>query len=452
MSKAWLLPILGLALTVLFSLAACAPERPALVRGVHTPDAGSVDIRCGAMIDGISATPTRNTYVHIERGRIRSIDQEHNYAGDAPLLDLSDYTCLPGLVDMHTHLMDYVSETADLSVYFRQTLEDSVAKGRVNAEITLMAGFTAARNLGTYHGWTSKTLRDEIDCGAAIGPRLQVAGVYLTIPGGGGDLVIPGVPEGDIPEFVRHGVARGPEEFADKARAAVDAGADVLKIIASGAVLAYGGVPGAPEMTPEEIAAVVGVAHAAGIKVTAHAHGAQSIKDAILAGVDSIEHASLIDAEGIALAAEHDVALSMDVYGGDYIAVEGRKQGWPEEFLRKNDETTLTQREGFAAAHRAGVPIVFGTDAAIYPHGDNAKQFAYMVEWGMSPIEAIRAATSAAARYMGWGDRIGVIKPGYYGDLIAVKGDPLTEIAVLETVAVVVKGGHIFKSPPELVD
>ncbi len=222
-------------------------------------------------------------------------------------------------------------------------------------------------------------------------------------------------------------------------------------MIASGAVLAYGGVPGSPEMTPGEIAAVVEVGHAAGIRVTAHSHGAQSIKDAIHAGVASIEHASLIDAEGIRLAAEHDVALSMDIYGGDWIAVEGRKQNWPEEFIRKNDETTLAQRQNFRKAHAAGVPIVYGTDAGIYTYGLNAKQFAYMVEWGMTPMDAIKAAKSIAAHYMGWDDRIGSIRLGYFADIVAVEGDPLADISILENVDTVIKGGLIFKAPADRV-
>jgi imidazolonepropionase-like amidohydrolase len=218
-----------------------------------------------------------------------------------------------------------------------------------------------------------------------------------------------------------------------------------MKIIASGAVLAYGGIPGAPEMTPEEIAAVVEVAHGAGLLVTAHAHGAQSIKDAILAGADSIEHASLADDEAIALAAERQVAFSMDVYNGDYIATAGRAQGWPEEFLRKNDETVEEQRIVFTKAYEAGVPIIYGTDSAVYPHGDNALQFSIMVEHGMSPMDAIRAATSVAAQHIGWGDRAGAIEAGRFGDLIAVRGDPLGDITVLQDVDVVIKGGLVFK-------
>ena len=220
-----------------------------------------------------------------------------------------------------------------------------------------------------------------------------------------------------------------------------------MKVIASGAVFAFGGVPGDPEMTQEEIAAVVEVAHGAGLKVAAHAHGARSIKEAILAGVDTIEHASLIDAAGIELARQRQVALVMDVYNGDYTETEGRARGWPAEFLRKNLETTEEQRLNFTKAHAAGVPIGFGTDAAIFPHGQNALQFAIMVQRGMSPMEAIKSATSVAARYMGWADRVGSIAPGRYGDLIAVKGDPLGDIRRLENVAVVIKGGAVFKGP-----
>jgi imidazolonepropionase-like amidohydrolase len=214
-------------------------------------------------------------------------------------------------------------------------------------------------------------------------------------------------------------------------------------------VLAYGGVPGEPEMTPEEIAAVTRVAHAAGRKVAAHAHGARSIKDAILAGADTIEHASLIDDEAIALAREHGVALSMDVYNGDYTDTEGREQGWPEEFLRKNIETTEAQRQGFTKAHAAGADIVFGTDAAVFPHGFNARQFPIMVQRGMTPMEAIRSATSVAGRHMGWERDVGALQPGRYGDLIAVKGDPLDDVTRLQDVAVVIKGGLAFKLPAQ---
>jgi imidazolonepropionase-like amidohydrolase len=204
-------------------------------------------------------------------------------------------------------------------------------------------------------------------------------------------------------------------------------------------------------MTDEDIRAVVEVAKAAGIPVTAHAHGAQSIKDAIYAGVNTIEHASLIDDEGIQLAKEQNVALSMDIYNGDWIAVEGRKMKWPDEFLRKNDETTLVQRENFRTAHAAGAPIVFGSDSGVYPHGLNARQFSYMVDWGMTPMEAIKAATSIAAGYLGGGEKVGTVREGYAGDVIAVAGNPLDDIAVLEQVDTVVYGGLVFKAPADRV-
>ena len=406
------------------------------------PDANRITIYCGTLIDGLADIPKSRQTVAIVDGRIESV------ADGAPVadgyIDLSEHTCLPGLIDTHTHIVE-PADTADLSIYYTRSQEDEQVIASANAAATLGAGFTTARNVGAYNGWAGRTLRDRINSGEIDGPRMQVAGYYLTIPGGGGDLVIPGYAEEDIPARVRTGIARGPDEFRKKAQGAVDGGADVLKAIASGAVLAFGGVPGAREMMPDELQAVAEVAHAAGIKLTAHAHGAQSIKDAILAGADSIEHASLADDEAIALAVEHDVAFSMDVYNGTYIATVGAEEGWPEEFLRKNDETTEAQRQVFTKAHAAGVPIIFGTDSGVYPHGDNAKMFPIMVERGMTPMEAIKAATSVAAHYIGWESDVGAIEPGRYGDIIAVRGDPLADISILESVEVVIKGGARFK-------
>ncbi|MBI2994283.1 MAG: amidohydrolase family protein [Gammaproteobacteria bacterium] len=410
------------------------------------PDRGSIAIRCGSLIDGIGETARARTTVVIKSGRFSHAGAEPAPA-DSEVLDLSAYTCLPGLIDTHVHIADHHGDTKDLRVFYSRNAEEQADISRHNAEATLLAGFTSVRSVGAYIAWAEIELRDRVNRGEVIGPRIQAAGIYLTIPGGGGDLLIPGVPEQDVPAQIRKGVARGPEQFREKAELAVRGGADLLKVIASGAVLAYGGVPGAPEMTPQEIATVVKVGHAAGIKVAAHAHGAQSIKEAILAGVDTIEHASLADDEAIALAADRRVAFSMDVYNGDYIATEGREEGWPEEFLRKNDETTEAQRQVFAKAYRAGVPLVYGTDAAVYPHGLNARQFEIMVQRGMSPMDAIRSATSVAAEYMGWGDRVGAIAAGRYGDLIAVRGDPLADIRFLQDVKVVIKGGVIYKQP-----
>ena len=428
------------------SIAASAATPSEVSRAPYDPDSGSVAVRCGTLIDGLSDEPQDDRIVIIENGRIDRVANGDTAVPDSlPLLDLSAHTCLPGLIDTHTHLTDRADETRDLRIYFTRSIEAERRISRSNAEVTLFAGFTTARNVGAYSGWSARDLRDRIDAGEIAGPRVQAAGFYLTVPGGGGDLIIPGVDEDDIPSHVRMGVARGPEQFRRKAEEAVAGGADVLKIIASGAVLAYGGIPGAPEMTPEEIAAVVEVGHKAGIRVTAHAHGAQSIKDAILAGADSIEHASLADDEAIALAAERQVAFSMDVYNGNYIATVGREQGWPEEFLRKNDETVEEQRIVFRKAHEAGVPIIYGTDAAVYPHGDNALQFPIMVEHGMSPMDAIKAATSVAAYHIGWEDNVGALEAGRFGDLVTVQGNPLKDISLLQDVETVIKGGLVFK-------
>jgi imidazolonepropionase-like amidohydrolase len=416
-----------------------------VVRAPYVPDIGNLAVRCGTLIDGLADSAQSDRWVIIRDGRIESVGAGSTRTPDVAVLELPDHTCLPGLIDTHTHLTDRASETRDLSIYYTRTIEEERRISRANAEITLFAGFTTARNVGAYSGWSGRDLRDRINAGEIAGPRVLSAGYYLTIPAGGGDLVIPGIDPGEIPFHVRMGVARGPEQFRDRAEALVAGGADFMKIIASGAVLAYGGIPGAPEMTAEEIAAVVDVAHGAGLLVTAHAHGAQSIKDAIRAGADSIEHASLADDEAIALAAERGVAFSMDVYNGDYIATAGREQGWPEEFLRKNDETVHEQREVLRKAYRAGVPIIYGTDSAVYPHGDNALQFPIMVEFGMTPMDAIKSATSIAAQHIGRDGRVGALEAGRFGDLIAVRGDPLADITRLQDVSVVVKGGHIFK-------
>ncbi len=411
------------------------------------PNGGSLAVRCGTLIDGVSDQLRTDVTVLMLDGRIVSAGPQTQATPAVPVLDLTGYTCLPGLIDMHTHLTMVPDDSLDYTVYYKRSQAEQTRIFRENARATLGAGFTSVRDLGAYIAWTDRQLRDDINAGLTPGPRMQVAGFFLTIPGGGGDLIVPGVPASEIPAEGHRGVARGPEEFRRKAELAVAGGADLLKVIASGAVFAFGGVPGDPEMTQDEIAAVVRVAHRAGLKVSAHAHGARSIRDAILAGVDTIEHASLMDDAGIELARQRQVALVMDVYNGDYTETVGRAQGYPAEFLRKNLETTEAQRLNFTKAHSAGVPIGFGTDACIYPHGDNALQFAIMVQRGMTPMATIKSATSVAARYMGWADRVGSIAPGRYGDLIAVQGNPLEDVRRLEKVAVVIKGGTVFKQP-----
>ena len=405
-------------------------------------------IHCGQMLDIKNSLVRNNVMISIDQGsgKIKSLDFDYSKTDydDIDTLNLSNYFCLPGLIDMHTHISeDHYRPLVD---YLTMTQLEQIAIGRGLVKKTLLAGFTSVRDLGVYIAWTDKLLRDEINAGLTDGPRMQISGFYLTIPGGGGDIDVPGY-TGNIPAHIRQGVTQGTENFRLRAEAAVAGGADVLKMIASGAVLAYGSLPGSPEMTSDEIAAVVAVGHNAGIKVTAHAHGAQSIKEAILAGVDSIEHASLIDDEGIRLAKEHNVALSMDIYNGDYIDSAGEEE---EEFLIKNREITEEQRDSFTKAHQAGVRIVYGTDAGVYPHGDNAKQFSYMVKQGMTSVEAIQAATVHAADVMGWGNQVGQINSGFFADIVALRDNPIDDIKALENIEVVIKGGQLFKLEEKL--
>jgi imidazolonepropionase-like amidohydrolase len=452
MSKRLLLAVCAAALAGCIATPAQLRSQVAIRVPPFTPDSGTVAIFCGRLIDGTGAAPYDNTLVVIREGRIKSITRNtrRNAALEThlPVLDLGGHTCLPGLIDMHTHLTDRPEDTADLRVYFSRPEPEMLRQSFENASATLLAGFTSVRNVGTYVQGLDFQVRDGIDAGQFVGPRIQASGPYLTIPKGGGDLYVPDFVEPEDNARFHAGVARGAEEFRDRAEALIDNGADVLKVIASGAVLAYGGVPGAPEMTLEEIQAVADIAHAVDKKIAAHAHGAESIRMAITAGADTIEHASYLDDAGVALARKRGtVALAMDVYNGDYIDTEGRKAGWPEEFLRKNTETTEIQRQAFTKAVKAGVPIVYATDAGVFPHGLNARQFKIMVERGMTPEQAIASATYVAARFMGWSATIGTLQEEKFGDLIAVRGDPLADIRVLENVDVVIKGGLPFKLP-----
>lgn len=438
-------------LPMLLLLAACEPPRiaPFLAEAPYDPDGGNVAVRCGLLIDGISDEPLADQLVIIRDGRFERISEYAPPPDDIVFLDLGDYTCLPGLINTHVHLNDVPERAADYTVYYRLTNTDHARTTHMNAEVTLLTGFTTVRNVGDYFPQHVYDLRGEIRSGQAVGPRIQSAGPYLTIPGGGGDLVLPGHDESEIPPAARTGVASTPDEFAAAAQRAVERGADFLKVIASGAVFSFGTEPGAPEMGQDDIEAVVRVAREHGLKVTAHVHSAQSGKDAVLAGVDSLEHASLLDDEAIALVAERGVSLSMDVYNGTYTEDVGREQGYPENIMQRNFDTTEAQRVVFEKAYELGIPIVYGTDGAVLPHDMGGWQFGIMVERGMDPMDAMRSAMSVAARHLGWEDRVGAIRTGLFGDLVAVKGNPLENQDVMKDVQVVIKGGLAFKLPED---
>lgn len=398
----------------------------------------------GRLIDGLGDKARSGQCILVDGERIIAVESCGPTPPGAKRLDWSAFTVLPGLIDLHTHLAD-VGQGADLAAPLKNSPAATALVGARNARDTLGAGFTSVRDVGTYRGLTDIALRDAIARGDVSGPRMFVAGAYLTIPGGGGELNGVVKDNRDLPADMRLGIAATPEEAAAKTTALLDAGADFIKVIATGAVLAIGTEPGEPELTPEQLAAIVTVAHARGKKVTAHAHGAVGMRNAILAGVDSIEHASLADEAVLRLAKERGVALVMDIYNGDHIDAEGRAQGWPQEYLRKNRETTDTQRAAFRRAVELGVTIGYGTDAGVYPHGGNARQFAYMVRHGMTPMQAIQSATSIAARIIGAETDIGAIAPGRFADLVAVAGDPLANISTLELPVRVMQRGLLVR-------
>ncbi|MFM9851666.1 MAG: amidohydrolase family protein [Sphingomonadaceae bacterium] len=360
----------------------------------------------------------------------------------ATVIDWSAFSVLPGLIDLHTHLAD-TGQNADIALPLKTSPAATALVGAFNAKLTLDAGFTTVRDVGTYRGLTDVALRDAINAGQIPGPRMFVAGAYITIPKGGGELN--GVIANEkLPADMRLGVIRNPAEAKRRAEFLFAHHVDFLKLIATGAVLAIGTEPGQPELSEAEMRAAVHVATANGSYATAHAHGAEGIKAAIRAGVRSIEHASLIDDEGLAMAKAAGVWLVMDIYNGDYIETVGTREGWPVEYLRKNRETTDVQRAGFAKAVKMGIRLAYGTDAGVYPHGDNAKQLRYMVQYGMTPMQAIQSATIRAAELMNKDSEVGSISPGVLADVIAIEGDPLLAGAA-ESVAHVMKAGTIVK-------
>ena len=405
--------------------------------------AATVDVHAGRLINPETGRVSTDQRIRIVDGKIVAVKPWIPSEGSATV-DWSGFTVLPGLIDLHTHIADGATESADPAEPFKHSESATILKAVPAARTMLRAGFTTVRDVGVYRGLTDVSLRDAINAGDIVGPRMFVAGGYITTPGGGGeiDALAPDMP---IPEAFRVGEVHNAAEARDKARYLLDNGADFIKLIATGAVLALGSEPGALELSPDEMKAACDEAKLRGSYCIAHAHGAEGINAAIRAGARTIEHASYLDAEGIALAKKQGVWLDMDIYNGDWIEEIGTKQGWPAEYLRKNRETTEIQRQGFAAAVKAGAKLTFGTDAAVYPYGLGGRQFAYMVRYGMTPMQAIQAATTEAAKALRKEGEVGTVRAGAWGDLIAVRSDPLTDIRALEHVDAVVKGGELVR-------
>jgi len=405
--------------------------------------AQTIYVRAGKLVDPTSGTVRSDQMLRIEDSKIAAVGPYAAPPKGSIVTDWSAYTVLPGLIDMHTHLVD-TEQSSNVAEPLLHSAAQIALLGARHAKQTLNAGFTSVRDVGTFRALGDVALRDAIEAGWVEGPRMMVAGAYLTAPGGGGE-VTGLAPDVTVPSDMRVGVVSGPAEMTAKARYLFQHRVNFLKLIATGAVLAAGTEPGAPELTEDEVRAAVDEARRNNSYATAHAHGAEGIKIALRAGVRSIEHASLIDDDGIALAKAKGAWLVMDIYNGDYINQIGARDHWPEEILRKNRDTTDLQREGFTKAVKAGVKIAYGTDAGVYPHGDNGKQFAYMVRYGMSPMQAIQSATTVAAELMQRSAEVGAITPGHFGDLIAVKGDPFKDISILSHVDHVMKGGVVVR-------
>ena len=419
-----------------FSIAAC-------LLGLAVPAQAQEITRyvvAGYLIDTVAGKRIPDPVVAISGDRIVSVASGGAVPAGADVIDLGDATLLPGFADTHTHLTGYSSDFGYASLAIAPT--DEAIRGVVNARKTLMAGFTAARNLGA-SGYSDVSLREAIDSGRVPGPRLQVSGPALGATGGHCDNNYLPSTYGDTSE----GAADGPWALRQKVRLNNKYGADVIKICATGGVLSKGTDPGARQLTMEELVAIVDEAHSLGMPVAAHAHGTEGILFALKAGVDSIEHSSLIDDEGIRLAKDSGAFLSVNAYTPRYMLANADKMNILPESLEKAKSLAVRRLENYRIAHEKGANVVFGTDSGTYPHGDNARQFGIFVELGMTPMEALQSATTVAAESLGWVGDTGAIAAGYFADIVAVEGDPLDDITVLEDIAFVMKGGQVYKRP-----
>lgn len=398
-------------------------------------------VSAARLLDVASGKYVDKPLVIVTDGRITAVGKKGDaIPKGAKVIDLPNATLLPGLIDMHVHL-DSLAEVGGYNGLQYSDRFWSVVQ-TANARKTLEAGFTTVRNVGAAE-FDDVGLREAIDAGYVPGPRVVTAAISFGATGGHCDSTFFPPSMDEKSPFN----SDSPDEARKAVRTLKKYGAQVIKICATGGVFSRGNEPGQQQLTYEEMKAVVDEAHMAGLKVAAHAHGASGIRDAVRAGVDTIEHASLVDDEGIKLAVQKGAYFSMDIYNTDYTQAEGKKNGVLEDNLRKDRDIGEIQRQNFKKALKAGVKMVYGTDAGIYPHGDNAKQFAVMVRYGATPLQAIQAATITAAEALGQSKDLGQVSVGHYGDVIAVAGDPLADVTVLEKPVFVMKGGAVFRRP-----
>ena len=400
-------------------------------------------IRAGRLVDPDSGTVLSDQIILIRDSKIEKVGKGLAIPANAMVIDLSNMTVLPGLIDCHTHLADGVHDPEPVN-RARKSAAQLALESVPNARAMLESGFTTVRDVGAYRALTDIALRDAINRGDIPGPRMFVAGAYVTITGGAGAMT--GLaPDVTLPWDLHYGEANGPWEVRKVVRQLAHDGADHIKILSSGAVLTHSSNPNSQEFTPEELQAAVDEASHFGLRVEAHAHSPAGIKNAIRAGVASVEHATLVDDEGIALAKQHGTYLDMDIYDEECIQEQGRAGSISKDFLEHDAQLGQRQRDNFRKAVAAGAKMAFGTDAGVCEYGTSGKQFAFMVKYGMTPIQAIQAATSNAADLLGHANEIGSITPNKYADIIAVSGDPLTDIRLLEDVKFVMKAGKIYK-------